>query len=37
LLVVPLEQFGRGPVPVGATLRAVPLGESALLATELTL
>jgi molybdopterin molybdotransferase len=37
LLVVPLEQFGRGPVPVGTALRAVPLGESALLATELVL
>ena len=37
LLVVPLEQFGRGPVPAGATLRAVPLGENGLLAADLAL
>lgn len=37
LLVVPLEQFGRGPVAAGTTLRALPLGERALLATELGL
>ena len=37
LLVVPLEQFGRGPVPAGTTLRALPLGEGAQLATELAL
>jgi molybdopterin molybdotransferase len=29
LLVVPLEQFGRGPVAPGTMLRAVPLGEQA--------
>ena len=37
LLVVPLEQFGRGPVPAGATLKTLPLGEGAQLATELAL
>jgi molybdopterin molybdotransferase len=37
LLVVPLEQFGRGPVPPGMTLRALPLGESAMLGAELAL
>jgi molybdopterin molybdotransferase len=37
LVVVPLEQFGRGPVPAGATLAALPLGEGAQLATELGL
>lgn len=37
LLVVPLEQFGRGPVPPGTTLRAIPLGESAMRGAELTL
>jgi molybdopterin molybdotransferase len=37
LLVVPLEQFGRGPVPAGATLRALPLGASAGLAADLGL
>ena len=37
LLIVPLEQFGRGPIPAGATLRALPLGERGLLAAEPTL
>jgi hypothetical protein len=37
LLVVPLEQFGRGPVPAGTILKAVPLGENGLLAVDLTL
>ena len=37
LLVVPLEQFGRGPVSVGATLSALPLGDGGLLTTELML
>lgn len=37
LLVVPLDQFGRGPVPAGATLPALPLGESSLLTEELML
>jgi molybdopterin molybdotransferase len=37
LLVIPLEQFGRGPVPAGTTLRALPLGERAVLAADLGL
>jgi molybdopterin molybdotransferase len=37
LLVVPLEQFGRGPIPAGTQLRALPLGERGLLAAEPTL
>jgi len=37
LVVVPLEQFGRGPVPAGATLAAVSLGYGAQLAAELSL
>ena len=37
LVVVPLEQYGRGPVPVGATLAAVPLGDGAQLAARLAL
>ena len=37
LLVVPLEQFGRGPVSAGATLPALPLGEGGALTTELLL
>jgi molybdopterin molybdotransferase len=37
LVVVPLEQFGRGPVPAGAALAAVPLGDGAQLAAELSL
>jgi molybdopterin molybdotransferase len=36
LLIVPLEQYGRGAVPAGTTLRAIPLGERAML-TDLTL
>jgi molybdopterin molybdotransferase len=36
LLVVPLEWFGRGPVPAGTALAAIPLGESALLTTDLS-
>jgi len=36
LLIVPLEQYGRGPVPPGTTLRAIPLGERPMLA-DLTL
>jgi molybdopterin molybdotransferase len=36
LLVVPLEQFGRGPIPAGTRLRALPLGERGLLAAEPT-
>ena len=34
LLVVPLEQFGRGPVASGSTLHALPLGERALLTSN---
>lgn len=34
LLVVPLEQFGHGPVAAGTTLRAIPLGERAALTTD---
>jgi molybdopterin molybdotransferase len=37
LLVVPLDRYGRGPVPAGTVLRALPLGESALLAADLIL
>lgn len=37
LLVVPLEQYGRGPVAAGATLSALPLGDGGLLTTELRL
>ena len=37
LLVVPLEQFGRGPVPAGSTLPALALGDLGLLTTELLL
>ena len=37
LLVVPLEAFGRGPVKPGTMLQALPLGERAALAAELTL
>ena len=37
LLVVPLEQFGRGAIPAGTQLRALPLGERGLLAAEPTL
>ena len=37
LLVVPLDQFGRGALPAGATLRALPLGDSGFLASELML
>ena len=37
LLVVPLEQFGRGPIPAGTTMRAIPLRESALLSGDLAL
>jgi molybdopterin molybdotransferase len=37
LLVVPLEQYGRGPVSSGTTLRAIPLGERALSADALAL
>lgn len=36
LLIVPLEQYGRGAVPAGTTLRAIPLGERAMSA-DLTL
>jgi molybdopterin molybdotransferase len=32
LLIVPLEQYGRGAIPRGTTLRAIPLGERAMLA-----
>jgi len=34
LLIVPLEQFGRGPLPAGTPLRAIPLGDRASLATD---
>jgi molybdopterin molybdotransferase len=34
LLVVPLEQFGRGPVPAGTTMQALPLGERTVLTVE---
>jgi molybdopterin molybdotransferase len=34
LLVVPLEQFGRGSIPAGAQVRALPLGERGLLTAE---
>ena len=34
LLVVPLDRFGKGPLPAGTTLRALALGERASLATE---
>jgi molybdopterin molybdotransferase len=37
LVVVPLEQFGRGPAPAGTIYRAIPLGEKALAARELVL
>jgi molybdopterin molybdotransferase len=37
LLVVPLEQFGRGPVTAGTTMRALPLGDNAFLAADLQL
>ena len=37
LLVVPIEQFGRGPIRAGTRLRALPLGERGLLAAEPTL
>lgn len=37
LLVVPLERFGRGPVPANTVLQALPLGERAALAVEPTL
>ena len=37
LLVVPLEQFGRGAVPAGTRLRALPLGERAALTADLGL
>ena len=37
LLGVPLEQFGRGPVPAGSVLSALPLGEGAMLAADLLL
>ena len=36
LLVVPLEQYGRGAIPAGTQLRALPLGERGLLAAEPT-
>jgi molybdopterin molybdotransferase len=32
LLIVPLEQFGHGPVAPGTTLRAIPLGDRGLFA-----
>jgi hypothetical protein len=34
LLVVPLEQFGRGPFPAGTVVRAIPLGDRASLTTD---
>ena len=34
LLVVPLEQFGRGAIPAGTVMQALPLGERALLAAD---
>lgn len=34
LLVVPLEQFGRGPIPAGTALRALPLGETGMLSAD---
>ena len=37
LLVVPLEQYGRGAIPPGTTMQALPLGERALLAADLML
>jgi molybdopterin molybdotransferase len=37
LLVVPNEQFGRGPIAAGTAMRALPLGERAVLAAEPTL
>jgi molybdopterin molybdotransferase len=37
LVVVPLEQFGRGPVPPGTVLQALPLGDRAHRAAELML
>jgi molybdopterin molybdotransferase len=37
LLIVPLEQFGRGAIPAGTTMRALPLGERAMLAADLML
>jgi molybdopterin biosynthesis enzyme len=37
LLVVPLEHFGRGPVPAGSTLQALPLGERVALSSTLEL
>jgi molybdopterin molybdotransferase len=37
LLVVPLEQFGRGSVPAGSRLQALPLGERVALASVLDL
>jgi molybdopterin molybdotransferase len=37
LLVVPLEQFGRGAVPAGSTLQALTLGDRGALTTELML
>jgi len=37
LLVVPLEQFGRGAVPPGTVLQALPLGDRPLRAAELIL
>ena len=37
LLVVPLEQYGRGPVSAGTVLQAIPLGDRPLRAAELML
>ena len=37
LLVVPLEHHGRGPVRVGETLHALPVGEGALLTRDFAL
>jgi molybdopterin molybdotransferase len=37
LLVVPLEQYGRGPVSPGTVLQALPLGDRPLRAAELAL
>jgi len=37
LLVVPDEQFGRGAIPAGSVMRALPLGERAVLAADLAL
>jgi hypothetical protein len=37
LLIVPLEQFGRGPVTPGTVLQALPLGDRPLRAAELML